>query len=346
MLTTLLFDGFDALVSDNDLSSQLLNNTLMLHNPTSASITSGRRGVGQALKTHSGAYIEYPDPNTTSETRSVAIGAAFTYRNATANNVLIQASLMRWPKLSVNHDGNGTSAAGMMVVYVKNDALWVAAQNGFDSPIFNLKEDQSVYIEVRFFCGIYASETSAVYVNGQKVISLGSLGTGYLAKSLRVYLAHAPGKMDIDIDDLYIESWDGPIATKNFNVPILASGQVLALPATVESNSFSVTGSSADVALSDNQDTTFIYSDDNAELVLSVAPCTQKIIALQMVTRTKSDNHGVISCSFEDMNGQAIIATQNIAPLEYFSSSILSTTVATEITREKLKYGSRLKVRT
>ena len=341
---TLIFTGFDSINPTADIATQIPE--FYVVNEASLAIVSGRNNDGQALQTTNGAYLEYRLQNT-SYNRSVSVGASFEYTNATSNNVLIQVQHATTPAISENHETHSVGAPA--VLYVKDGYLWVSLSRSHER-LVKLAENERAYIEIRFYWkgGNDSSDgrSSYICVNGLIVFDLGCLSYGYSPLNTSVYLASAPNNMQIDIDDVYIEYFN---SSQRAIVPILASGKISNLSLATVSNTFSVTGTSADAAISDNSDATYINSIQPAEAVFSVDKNNvPDIYALQLSTRAKSSTSGVTTLSLEDGKGVDICPESTIGFTNVLSNytlpSVLSSNPST-IT-DKIKSGATLRIKT
>ena len=339
---TLVFTGFDSIDPTADIAAQVPE--LVMVNDASISVVGGRNNDGQALQTTNGAYLEYGLLGL-SHNRTVSMGASFKYTNAASNNILIQVCNAESPLISSNHEAGYSQPPA--VLYVKDGFLWVSLSSGLTERLIAFADNERAYIELRFFWepGNYTGQSSYIYVNGLKVFDLGCLRYIGNTKRTVVYLALAPSNMQIDIDDVYIETYD----TKGGVIPVLASGKISSLALTTASNTFSVTGTSADAAISDNSDATYINSIQPAEAVFSVDKNNvPDIYALQLATRAKSSTSGVTTFSLEDSKGVDICPESTVGFTNVLSNytlpSVLSSNPST-IT-DKIKSGATLRIKT
>lgn len=333
------FTGFDAINRTEPLIDQMPISCIGIENAT---VIDGRGG-GNAIRLTDGAYmytaaIDSADEN---EGHYVACGAAFKINGPDSPFDLIIMGIEISRILTPNNP-----MPEFALTLQKN---WLMAKTrGSATPIRQVIKNEWFYVELRFEIPKYSASTpmtSSIHIDGQVVASAKVQHTGVSGYAC-VFAAQSNSDATIDIDDFYFErKYNNASST----IPILASGKISCLPLTAtRSNEFTVAGSNAHSALSDNDDATYISSDVAASAVFDVSNNVSQVYGLNVNVRGKTANNGVASITVEQ-NGNALTSEFSVG----LKSNLTTTTISdlskndgTKIWTESIKNGIQIKVTT
>ncbi|HHP0469593.1 TPA: hypothetical protein ACRZ6V_001249 [Vibrio harveyi] len=343
--------GFETIIGTN-FNAQLPHE-LEVINPDSASIVDGKQ-AGKAIRLTNKAYLKFRAENAYGG-YALYVGFAFKVQDVTTPQELAQIayseSYLGPLSVSSAHQKNNP------LIYIKDGALWLKDENE-DALLRTIQPDTYYYLELRhqyYYRLLPNSAQSEIWLNGAiaKKIWLTSSGNGNCRPFIHIG-NNSNAASVLDIDDLYIvylgsTSGVGHEYTNKI-MPILASGKVKAIDLmNTKSNSFDVVGAvTADAALSDLNDDSYISSSNAAETIVGLDTNVRDAFSAALTVRASTETDGALSVAILDSRGNAISGTTKNVGLEAEVKTyhLLLASNASEATAlaAKIKAGSTLKV--
>lgn len=347
----LLTEGFDSIIG-TDFELQLPNE-LKVINPVGASIVDGKQ-EGKAIRLTNGAYLQF-NAITVSPGYIVYAGCSFKFQDVIPAQELAQISLYSSHRMPYKHT-DGVSVYDVLV-FIKDGQL-IYRRGSDNRPLITIRPNQYYYLEFRHqYNSSYSSGREPyveIWLNGILLHRIKQYEANY-----QDYLAMHFGSnttLGLDIDDLYIfhntgNYYSGHTYSDNL-MPILASGKVKTISVVnTQSNTFDVTGAaSAHDALSDNDDASFISSNEAAEASLNFDTNVGRFFSASLKVRASSESDGVITTLMSDSTGAEIAGSKQTVALGVENKTLvfplLTSAQGGEELAAKIKAGSTLKVTT
>ncbi|MBE8578678.1 hypothetical protein [Vibrio sp. OPT18] len=348
----LLTEGFDSIIG-TDFELQLPNE-LKVINPAGASIVDGKL-EGKAIRLTNGAYLQF-NAITASSGYLVYAGCSFKFQDVIPAQELAQISL--YPSYRRPYEHTDSVSGLDVLVFIKDGQLFYRRGSN-NSPLITIRPNQYYYLEFRHQYSHNYSDARENYVeiwlNGILLHRIKQYESSYHNVNLAMHFG-SDTTSGLDIDDLYIFHSAGYYyyghTYSDSIMPILASGKVKTISVVnTQSNTFGVTGAaSAHEALSDNNDATFISSNEAAEASLNIDTNVGRFFSANLKVRASSDSDGVITTLMSDSTGAEITGSKQTVALGAESKTLifplLGGASGGEALAEKIKAGSTLKVTT
>ncbi|WP_045410150.1 hypothetical protein [Vibrio jasicida] len=349
--------GFDSVVGTGDSINKQLPTQFQIVNPEGASIVPGRL-TGKALRLTNGAYLDFKS-NGNSKGYVIYTGCAFKASNVEGEQHLVQISHTYGGSYAPPYEEGNSYKSGDAFLVINNGNICLGDQNR--TSLFPIVPNVYYYIELRHQMSTNRYNGSnpyvEVWINGINVHKTQqSYVYGSSSVSLALYWGFNSVVTGLDIDDLYFLYYatnsSYPQTYSDSYMPILAGGKINSIDlVSTQSNTFAVEGAAtANEALSDANEATYISSQTAAEAVLNFDRNIGQVFSADLVVRGSSNTDGVLSMVMSDSTGADISGSKQTISLSseprLFSFSLAYWASSGKELREKMKVGTTFKVNT
>ncbi|HIF9333091.1 TPA: hypothetical protein ACX6RM_001338 [Photobacterium damselae] len=330
-----IFTGFDAINRDAPIAEQMPIQCIG-NNPA---VIDGRGG-GNAIRISDGSYL-YISSQDRHKGHYVAVGAALRVHGSSKSSLTLIGA-------HTQQTASPDTPSVTFGLFIQDGWIYATGRAG-RTAIRQYVENEWFYVEIRFEVSAFSSSApmlSSIYIDGIEVYS--SNHQYSLAETQACsFIAQSTLDVTIDVDDLYFER---KYQNTSSTIPVLASGKISCLALTeTKSNDWAVTGAAtANAALSDNDDATYISSDGGATGVYQIDSNVSQLYGININVRGKTDTNGVTAVSIVK-DGQVMSNEQAIGLKSALSTATLqdvSRTDGTKIWTDVIKSGAQIKVTT